>query len=295
MTVSTVPNHRGQAILAIIVAVASLSLGDALIKATGLLLPLWQMLVLRSSFVVPVLWWLARRRGSTISSNIGWVIVRSILLVCMWLSYYSALSLMPFSLAAAVYYTGPLLIVALATLLARRQPSIRTIAAISGGFIGVLLVIRPDTSGITTATLLPFIAAVLYACAMVLTSAKCRDVDPVVLTMALNLTFIVSGAVLGLFADREGSFILGHWQTLDLRLLVTVAALAILILIGNIGAAIAYQKGPPATVAAFDYSYLIFSLIWGSLFFSELPGILGIIGIAIIAASGLLASSGQKG
>ncbi len=277
------------AVFAIILSVAALSLGDAVIKATGLSLPLWQMFILRSSIVVPILLWLARRKGPIAVTNIGWAALRSALLVLMWLSYYSALPLMPLSLAAAAYYTGPLFIVALAAAVRRTLPPCRAILAIAAGFAGVLLVIRPDTSGMTLGTLLPVAAAFLYACAMVLTSAKCREDDPFVLALALNAAFIVSGALLGLFSGQDGSFIFGPWQAVDLRLLTTVAALAVLILIGSVGAAVAYQKGPPNTVAAFDYSYLVFSLVWGGLFFAELPSIAGLVGVSIIATAGLLA------
>ena len=55
-----------------------------------------------------------------------------------------------------------------------------------------------------------------------------------------------------------------------------------------VGAAIAYQNGPPATVAAFDYSYLAFSLIWGAIFFGELPAILSLLGIVVIVTAGVL-------
>jgi drug/metabolite transporter (DMT)-like permease len=78
-------------------------------------------------------------------------------------------------------------------------------------------------------------------------------------------------------------------------LLATIAILATLILIGSVGAAYAYQKGQPATVAAFDYSYLMFSLLWGALFFDELPGIIGLIGIFIIAWAGFLALPSKVG
>jgi len=172
---------------------------------------------------------------------------------------------------------------------ARRWPSLGASCAIGLGFVGVVLIIRPETSGLALGTLLPILAALFYACAMVLTSAKCRDDDPYVLALALNLTFIVSGIVLGAFSGQDGSFILGPWQTLDVPLMATIAALAALILVGSVGAAIAYQKGPPSTVAAFDYSYLVFSLLWGQLFFAELPDIVGLIGIAVIIAAGLLA------
>jgi drug/metabolite transporter (DMT)-like permease len=121
----------------------ALSLGDAVIKAAGLELPLWQMYILRSALVVPPLWWLARRNGARRFGSMFWVIVRSMLLVVMWLSYYSALPLMPLSLAAAAYYTAPILITIVASVLARRWPTPRVLFAIFMGFAGVILCPSP--------------------------------------------------------------------------------------------------------------------------------------------------------
>lgn len=288
MTNEKTEYRTGFAVCAVIIAVLALSLGDAIIKATSLTLPLWQMYILRSALVVPVLLWLVQRNGFSAFGSLFWVAVRSALLVVMWLSYYVALPLLPLSLAAAAYYTSPILITVLASILARRWPPLRALAAIALGFGGVILVLRPDTSGFHLATLLPVLAAFLYACAMVLTSIKCRNDDPFALALALNIAFIAAGAFLGLFSGQEGSFIFGPWQRVDPNLIGIVAALAGVILIGSVGAAIAYQNGPPSTVAAFDYSYLVFSLIWGSLFFGELPDILALSGIAIIVFAGFL-------
>lgn len=289
MAVAAKTYNIGRAVLAVVIAVLALSLGDAIIKATSLTLPLWQMYILRSALVLPVLCWMVWKNGFRAFGSFGWVVVRSVLLILMWLSYYVSLPLMPLSLAAAAYYTSPILITVLATLLARTWPAPRVLLAIALGFGGVILVLRPDTSGFHMAALLPVLAAFLYACAMVLTSAKCRNDDPFSLALALNIAFIIGGLILGLFAGQEGSFIFGPWQPVDLKLLGLVAALAAIILIGSVGAAIAYQNGPPTIVAAFDYSYLVFSLIWGSLFFGELPDTLALVGIAIIVGAGFLA------
>ena len=284
------PTYRtGRAALAIVTAVLALSLGDAVIKATSLSLPLWQMFVLRSALALPVLLWLARRHGPIAFGSLLWAVVRSVLLVLMWLSYYMALPLMPLSLAAATYYTAPILITAIAALLACRWPAPRALFAIALGFGGVILVLRPDTSGFQIATLLPLLAAFLYACAMVLTWAKCRNADPFALALALNVAFIIGGTILGLFSGRDGSFVFGPWQPLDAALIGITAALAVATLIGSVGAAIAYQNGPPAMVAALDYSYLVFSLIWAVLFFGERPDLLTLAGIAVIAGAGILA------
>ncbi|EEE35036.1 possible transporter, RarD family, DMT superfamily [Rhodobacteraceae bacterium KLH11] len=295
MADSTQTNRTRRPILAIVASVAALSLGDAVVKATSLSLPLWQMYILRSALALPLLWWLARRQGSVTLHAPLWIVVRSTLLVFMWLSYYASLPLMPLSLAAAAYYTGPLFIVALSAAVARRWPTGRALLAITCGFIGVLMIIRPENSNFEIATLLPILAAFLYACAMVLTSAKCSEDSPFVLALALNVAFIVTGVVFGLFSGREGSLVFGPWQPLDLTLFGTIAVLAVLILIGSVGAAYAYQKGQPTTVAAFDYCYLVFSLLWGSLFFNELPGIIALIGICVIVGAGILALPPSRG
>ncbi|WP_195821347.1 DMT family transporter [Roseobacter sp. MH60115] len=289
MADSTHENRALGPILAIVASVAALSLGDAVIKATGLSLPLWQMYVLRSALVLPLLWWLARRQGPVKLFAPLWILVRCTLLVIMWLSYYASLPQMPLSLAAAAYYTGPLFIIALSAGVAQRWPARRAILAITCGFVGVLMIIRPENSNFEIATLFPVIAAFLYACAMVLTSAKCSKDSPFVLALALNVAFIVTGVLLGLFSGYKESLILGPWQPLDLALFGTIAILAVLILIGSVGAAYAYQKGQPTTVATFDYSYLMFSLLWGALFFNELPGTISLIGIFVIAWAGFLA------
>lgn len=292
----TGPSYRtGFAVSAVVIAVLALSLGDAMIKATGLILPLWQMFILRSALAVPVLWLLARRNGRRSLGSIFWVVMRSGLLVSMWLCYYSALPLMPLSLAAAAYYTAPILITILMSLLAWQTPPMRVLLAVCLGFAGVILILRPEAFGFRVVTLLPVLAAFLYACAMVLTSLKCRDDDPFALALALNIAFIVAGIGLGIFSGQEGSFIFGSWQSIDFALFGVVAALSVVMLIGSVGAAIAYQKGPPATVAAFDYSYLVFSLVWGSLFFAELPDALSLLGITVIVVAGLLSLPRTEG
>ncbi|GFE50471.1 permease [Roseobacter cerasinus] len=283
--------RTGPAIFAIVAAVLALSLGDALVKWTGTTVPLWQMYIMRSAFALPVLFVLARREGVIRLHAPGWVVLRSALLVVMWVCYYLSLPLMPLSLAAAAFYTSPLFILALSAVATRRWPAPVAQLAIVTGFLGVVLIIRPDTSGFQLGTVLPVLAACLYACAMVLTASKCRDDSPLVLAFALNVAFILGGAGLGLLSSPEPSFALGPWQPINAQLLMTMAALGALILIGSVGAAFAYQNGPPATIAVFDYSYLIFSLLWGSLFFSEAPDIIALIGIAAIIGSGVLTLS----
>ncbi|CAM3116000.1 hypothetical protein PANO111632_04035 [Paracoccus nototheniae] len=63
------------------------------------------------------------------------------------------------------------------------------------------------------------------------------------------------------------------------------------ILIGSIGAAIAYQNGPPAMIGAFDFAYVGFSVIWGIVFFNETPDLIASVGM--IFGAGVLSCAGE--
>lgn len=65
--------------------------------------------------------------------------------------------------------------------------------------------------------------------------------------------------------------------------------LAMATLIGSVGAAIAYQNGPPAMIGAFDFAYVGFAVLWGVIFFAEVPDMVSALGMLLIAGAGILA------
>jgi len=294
-------NNVPRAIFAVVFAVLALSLGDAVIKSISVSFPLWQLYVLRSAIALPVLLAFIRLRHPQVKLlpvAPAWVIVRSLLLAVMWVAYYSALPHLQLSVAAAAYYTLPLFITLFSGIFVGEKVGKTGWLAITLGFAGVLVMLRPDADGFNAYALLPILSAILYALAMILTRTKCRGESPYILSAALNLMFIVIGLIAsislavagpGIDTVAANSFLLGGWIGLGGRELIALLALAAAILIGSIFVAIAYQSAPPSTVATFDYSYLVFSVMWGIIFFAEVPDILTVVGIAMIAAAGIIA------
>ncbi|MEN5300111.1 hypothetical protein ABE530_17455 [Brucella sp. TWI559] len=60
------------------------------------------------------------------------------------------------------------------------------------------------------------------------------------------------------------------------------------LLIGSIGAAVAYQNGPPSVIGTFDFAYVGFAVIWGMIFFAEVPDVTSTLGITLIVGAGIL-------
>ncbi len=284
----------------IVIAVFALSLGDALIKATSASFPLWQVFVVRSALCLPVLLcvvWVEYPGTSLMPVAPGWAALRSAMLVSMWLVYYSALPHVDLSIAAAVYYTLPLFITLLSAVVVGEAVGRIGWLAIGLGFAGVLLILKPSAEDFNAYALLPLISAVLYACAMVLTRTKCRDENPYVLALALNVTFILAGLAaaiaLAVWSPDEtqvasNTFLFGGWTDLGGREWLAMIILATAVLLGSVLTAIAYQSGPSSLVSTFDFSYLAFAALWGALFFAEIPDAIAALGIAMIAAAGVL-------
>ena len=88
---------------------------------------------------------------------------------------------------------------------------------------------------------------------------------------------------------KSNPFLLGNWTQLDTKGWLAMGVLGIVIVVGSLFSAIAYQNGPPSIVASFDYSYLVFSALWGLIIFAEVPDALTIVGMAMIAGAGLIA------
>ena len=289
------------AVFAIVFTELALSLGDATIKHISANFPLWQIFVIRSMIAVPILIVVIKtclRSVSLIPQHVVWTTIRSLMLTLMWVAYYSALPNVALSVAAATFYTSPLFITLLAAVFVSDRVGTKGWIAVFLGFFGVLLILRPQTDDFNAYTLLPLLSALLYALAMIITRTKCRGEAPLVLSLGLNVSLVSVGAAATLLialwgpSDAETKiypFLLGSWLSMGTNEWLTMSLLAAAVIIGSVGAAIAYQVGPSSIVATFDFSYLAFAVVWAFLLFSEVPDTIMICGIALIVVAGLLA------
>lgn len=285
------------AVTVIVLTVLTLSLGDAIIKTLSADLVLWQIFVLRSLVAIPLLLILLRARFPAISlipKSWGWTAARSLMLASMWVVYYASLPHLQLSIAAAAYYTLPIFIALFSAVLVGEPVSRAGWFAVALGFIGTLLILKPAADAFNLYALLPVASAMLYALAMILTRTKCRDEHPLVLSAALNVSFILIGlfaTVIGSIAGDAGAssaFMSPNWAPMSTNEFLAVGLLGIAILVASIGTAVAYQNGPSSVVATFDFAYVGFAVIWGLVFFSELPDLMSLSGMLLIVIAGIV-------
>ena len=291
MTEQNVP----RAIAAIVFAVFALSLGDAIIKLMSVGFQVWQLFVLRSLLIIPVFLLMMRRQRVQNWWPIAtyWTALRSLLLALMWVAYYIALPHVPLSNAAAAFYTLPLFIALLSALFAGVPVGIKGWIAVTLGFIGVLILLKPEALDFNAYALLPLLSAFLYAVAMLLTGTKCQQEDTLVMSIASAIAHLVVGGIVSFLlfvtATDGVGFVWGPWLSLGTMHILALIALALAMLIGSYYTVVAYQSARAVTVSTFDYSYLVFAVIWGMMFFGEFPDAVSLIGIGFIAVAGMIA------
>ncbi|WP_236690512.1 DMT family transporter [Pseudomonas sp. RIT-PI-a] len=272
---------------------------DALIKLGSAQFTVWQLYVIRSTIAIALLLlWLCLSQRSTTGLQLTWdrwTLLRSAALTLMWIAFYAALPHVSLSLAALALYTAPLFIALLSAKVLREQVNPRRWMAIALGFLGVLLILRPTAEHFSAMSLLPVLAALLYAVAAVVTRTRCASHCALSLALNLNLCLCLVGALV-LLGHRLQSpssepvhegFLAPHWVSLGPAQWGLLSVLAVLMVLMSVGVAKAYQLGPSTIVGTFDYSYLLFAMFWGFALFNEVPDAIMIVGMGLIAASGV--------
>lgn len=299
MSIEVVPSKAdrvGLAVSAMVFTDLTLSIADAIIKVTLSSMPLSQFILLRSCVTLPLVMAILRWRFPQISLRPrfpGWAVTRSSLLLASLLIYYASLPRMDFSVAAAIYYTIPLFITLFAAFGIREAVGVQGWVGVVVGFVGVLLMLKPQTGGLNIYALMPLASAILYALAMVVTRTKSRSEDPFVLALTFNLLAIVlsgGASLVHTFAASGGEqgLFMGDWMPMGGVEWALIGLLSMTMLIGSVGTAFAYQWAPSSVISTWDFSYLAFAVLWGVLLFSERLDVASMVGIALIAVAGIV-------
>ena len=285
----------------ILASVLTMAFADAVVKLVSADLTLWQVFVARSLVAIFVLTLLSLATGVGLRLRTpGWTLLRAVLLALTWLAFYASLPVLDLSVAAVAVYTNPIMIALLSALLIGEPVTVRQWGGVLLGFLGVIAILKPGSDAFSWFTLLPLLAAALYALAMVLTRSKCQDETPLTLALALHGALLVTGligtallALVGLGAEAKAAFpfLLGDWAPMGLREWGLMALIGALSAAYFVGVARAYQIAAPSIIATFDYAYLVSAALWGFVFFAERPDLLTIAGMVLITLAGLLVAA----
>ena len=143
-----------------------LTTSDAVTKWLTQDFPVSQVWCLRTVFVLVPIALLAPRYGgyrALLPNRIGPQFLRAILFLVTTLLIVTGLSLLPLAQMVAIVFSSPIFVAALAPIILRERVSTRRWLAIGLGFIGVLIILRPDPTTIGISALIAVAASLSSA------------------------------------------------------------------------------------------------------------------------------------
>jgi drug/metabolite transporter (DMT)-like permease len=276
--------HFFAAIALVIASAACFAILDTTVQYLSAFVPLLMALWLRYTFQATVAAaWLLPTRGLRMlhTKHPKFQMMRGLLLMISTALAFASLKVMPVSEFTAIVMITPLVITLISAAFFKESVSPLRWLLIVGGFVGTIMIIRPNHHGFHAALLLPLGCVASNTAFQLLTSKMMRTEDPLT-------TQFYTGVVGMLIASVILPFVfvwLDSPKLWGLLLLMGVASSA-----GHFMLIKAYQKAATATLMPYLYAQIAFALMGGWLVFRYVPDGWSLFGIALIGACGALSA-----
>ena len=267
-------------IVLMLTGIAGFAMMDATIKWLTADYPVAQIVALRSWFGLPLLCMFALRGGGPRMLKTSRPLVhfgRYLLVLGLSFSFFWALSQMKLVDAIAITFAAPIFITALSVPLLKESVGLHRWVAISVGFFGVLVMLRPGIGVFQWAGIVVIGSVVFYALLMITTRAYKTSEQTAALMLYPQLGMSLTGIILVPF----------FWVTPSLGDLGLFALAGMFGSVGVMCLTHAFRLGPAAVISPFEYSALIWATLIGYLVWGELPDVFTLVGAAIVISSGL--------
>lgn len=280
---------------ALLIAIIAIFMGsgiDALVKAIAPDAGLHHLLAWRFLFggFIALAVFRAQKRPMPSAASIRFHTMRGLIQLACAFTFFFALMTIPLAMATIIGFTAALMVPFVARILLGERVTPIAFFATVIGFAGAVLAVmgRPETG--TTSDLWfwgvasCFLAAFLYAFGLVLLRMRATHEDATTIAMFTNVVPAVAllPVTFGIFGNPD-------WNDIPLFMMFGVLGFATWYLM-----TLAYARAPAQRLAPLEYSALIWSGLFGSVFFQEHPGWQTWIGAIIIIGACLIVAFEER-
>jgi drug/metabolite transporter (DMT)-like permease len=283
----------------ILVGASVFPIQDVVIKGLSGDYPVLEIVFVRSLVTLGLVGWLVwwERDSAAVAIQRPWLHAgRGLLGLLSFTTYYMAIAALPLATVAAVAFAAPLFVTALSALMLGEPVDGRRWGAVVVGFVGVLVVLRPGAAAFEPAALLALLSAVFYAFSQTLTRQLGATHSGAVIVLTASLVATVVAGASGLVAGGGGSdaglhpslaFLVRGWVLPPWGALGRMVLCGIVAGVGMYCLTQAYRVAPGSTVAPFEYIMIGWAVLWGYVFWGDVPGASTVIGVATTVGAGV--------
>ena len=210
--------------------------------------------------------------------------MRASLILGATLSFVFSVRYLPLANTVAILYIYPFLVALLSPWLLGERANQATWLGVVFGFVGILIVMRPDLGLVNIGTIAALATGLFYAFHIIVTR-KLANAAPALVSntyMAIVALVLIT------------PFAWAWWQP------VSIGQAGILFVMGAINAVShlliisAFARASAPALAPFTYTEIVAAVIWGVLFFADIPDAITFVGMAVIIASGVAVSQSEN-
>jgi drug/metabolite transporter (DMT)-like permease len=254
------------------------AVNDALGKWLVATYSVGQVLLIRSiaalALLAPFIW---RDRASFAPApRWGMQALRAALATAEVACFYWAVSYLPLADVMAYYLAGPIFVTAIAGAFLGESVGWRRWTAVAVGFLGVILCLRPGTAMLSWPALIALAGSFTFSLSMIATRTL-RGTSDTVLVTTQTLAALAFGAALAPL----------NWVALTPRDGVLLALLGMVAMVAHVCVNRSLKLAPASIVVPYQYTTIVWAVLFGYLVFGDVPDAWMLSGAAIIIGAGL--------
>jgi S-adenosylmethionine uptake transporter len=197
--------------------------------------------------------------------------------------FYAAVAYLPLADVMTFYMAGPIYVAALSHLFLGEKVGWRRWLAILIGFCGVVIALRPSTASLSWPSLYALVGSLSFAFAILFNRLLRATSDGVLVTWQ-TLGALAGGAALAWGNCRSA----GATDLAAMLLLGVISCIAHLLITR------ALKLAPASALAPLHYSLLLWAVVFGFIFFADVPDRQILLGSVVIVLAGLFIFHRQK-
>ncbi len=281
-------NQAGRGMALMTLAMTVLPVMDVLAKLSAQTMPALQVTLARFAvqaglaLIVAIA---AGRLATLLPPRLDLHMLRGLFLAGATLLYFAALKVMPIPDALGIFFTEPLILTALSTVVLGEQVGWRRWIAVLVGFVGALFIIRPSWTAFGLTALLPLGSAFLFAGYLLMTRRlrmegsvlAAQFVTGLAGTFALGLALLLA-SLLGL--PNMTAVLPRGAEWLQLLGIGATSFIAHGLVV------YAFRYAPAAVLAPLNYLEIVSATALAFVVFGDFPAPMVWLGITIVAGSG---------
>ena len=273
-------NARGSTIM--IFSTLAFVLNDGLMKIILIELSVYQAIFLRGMITIPIMSIMALRTGGIVFKSTRRdkiiILARVAAEVLATFCFLTALRHMPLGNVTAILQAVPLFVTVAAVLLLNDTLGWRRWIAVTAGFFGVLVIVRPGLEGFSIYSFWALGAVICVTVREIATRQLSEDIPSLPVALMTAIAICGFGAI-----NLTGQ----NWVPLEATHLGYLTAAGIAIVAGYLFSVMAVRIGDISFVSQFRYTGMIWAVAFGFLLFGDRPDLATILGTIIIIIAGL--------